>query len=240
MALRITKNDKAEISRLNRNIREKKNRAAKNYGMEVNFDRVGISDFTTRAELNAYKQKAAEFLRVGAHATVTNEKGVELALRDVVKYKQTIRRANRTKQKRLEEINKLNSTRQGQETGKSVEQTQGLMGDVRLQEFNPLSDSVDWVQSPAKFKEALKKKVTGFKGDFLKRSDVRLMENYLSKLTDVFGDDAEPIIAAIRQKGVTEFMAGYYRDIDGGIHYLYTKEQYEKKLSVLKSIHRVK
>ena len=85
-SIRITDRDKAEIRKLNQSVNSKKRRFQAK-GMEVvDMDTKGITSFSTRKELNEYKEKMRGFTnRYATRFNVRNENEVEVEYLQVLR-----------------------------------------------------------------------------------------------------------------------------------------------------------
>ena len=233
---------KEEIRKLNRNVQNKQSRIRMKTGLETEgFDTIRYTEFSSRREIEQYKKKMTKFLDRNANFGVMNKKGVMLEYSDVRELDKRIKKVNKEKAKKFDEIKNLPFTHKGKPTGLTVEQqanpTVG-MGDSRYSDFRGLTFNPHRFESAGELKKRLARMDELYEQqDFMKKKDELLKDNYLrgmenAGLMDLGGHIAD----RIREMGNDVFIRMFYTENNASISFLYDKVSKKARIEELEKI----
>lgn len=182
-----------------------------------------------------YKEigKLKRFRADTATKLVTNNEGVVTTQYDLKEVELAVRRINREKQVRLNEINAIEATSRGQPLGL----TRGQMGTTEANHYRPTKfdfQKMD-LESYEHFKGTISKMDNTM---YFKNKDELLRENYLKGLVEVFGNTSEvrELMADINALTIDEFKQKFYGDQEATIDFIYDPLAVEYKFNVIKNI----
>ena len=242
-SIRITDRDKAEIRKLNQSVNSKKRRF-QGKGMEVvDMETKGITSFSTRKELNEYKEKMRNFTnRYATQFKVKNENDVEATYLDIVRTERKIRERNKEREKewkRIKDKPKLDVS--GKETGLTIGEYKDQLARGKIRQMG--SSNYD-TYDPEHFnfgdwgtKEALDKYLKKKKNALsIKEAQQQWKTNYISALHKVFGDtelDYSKVLEAVSKMSVKQFTDQFITQGASTITYIYSFREQLKKLKQL-------
>lgn len=238
--IRITNRDKEEIRKLNQSVNSKKRRLS-GKGMEVvDINTRGITTFTDRAELNAYKNKMKNFAKRQANRfTVRNEQGVEATFRDVLTVERKINKRNKERKKEWDRIkNKPKLDVGGKPTGMTIGEYKSQLASGRIRKMGSSNydtyDAEHFDFSQWGSKEALNKYMDKKKKALsVREAQKQWKENYISALHEVFGDtnlDYSKVLDAVRKMSARDFAEQFITKGASTITFIYSFKEQAKKL----------
>lgn len=233
--LRITKKERDRINYLNSRIRRKMNKLKTTFNIRAPFDIITPSKFTSRAELNMYKEQARIYLAPYTHKyikgglTINNYffpipyKEYQEIKRELVKHHNY---ARRMQQKANKITLKVRGKKQVETLGDVIERNKSLkhpLGSRRLL-FHDITFSREKINSKRalkKFKYALHKYN---QKDYYRAKLSQTQENFISALYNTFGRVAEPIVEIIKTLSPDEFALLFESETLVDFYYLYSEE----------------
>lgn len=238
--LRITSREKAELQRLTKNAKAKSKRIEKQFDINVGIDFKKVSDFTSRAEVNAYKKQLESFTNRHNlnYQYVKNKHGQVFTKKEVNEIIREEKRINRRKVEERKKYEKKAFKSAGKPTGITVEQRREVMRDDRYSNTEPVDFKrlLNNVRDQGEFKEFLKNVEKAYTGDFIRKRNELYRENYKKALFNVFGMDASTIISHVENIALGSFMDMYYEEDLANIAFIYDKVERDKKLQAIKDV----
>lgn len=240
---RISRREKSELQRLNRNANAKIKRIEKDFGKEAldMIPQVGTKKLKdlkgmTRSEINEYKDQLERFTRRGNmnYQFVKNEGGRVIGTKaEVQQAEREVRRINRIKEQHARKSDKNPFRSRGKETGMTVGERRGL-GDPRYNYHN-LNFDVNQFGSRQTFKQFVDRVDQQYEGDFMTRRNKQYRRNYRVALINQLGKSPETIALArhIHKMDLEEFMEMYYTEDIGDINFLYDPETTDAEIKRL-------
>jgi hypothetical protein len=236
---RITRKEREELQKLNKNVSNKKSYIRNNKGAEV----VGVETLSikqlesmSRKEVNAYKESMKHFTkRQATNYKVRNEHGVEFTKKEVNEIEKTIQRANRAKKQRKDRVNEMQLKQGGKSIGKLADQ-RGLMTKQKYADLRLLNFNLNSFQSKGAFNRYKGQKENTYEGDFQTRQDRTYKAHYIRALRNTFGiSETRDITRKIMDMSLQDFMDMYYSQLDlADIDYIYDPTEQKNRLSKLK------
>lgn len=231
--IRISKQDRARIKKLNRSISNKKSRLKRKFGLEMQIETRPITSFKTRKELNAYIKTGKTFTNRSNFRYVKNEHGVVFRREEVEQARREVEKINKERERFRKKVEKKKFTRNNK-SGIMTVADRIKMRDTRFQDLKPLKFNIDRFRNQNEFQRYL-----GGVGRGVKENPYeQLINNYINSLETVFGRDAQQFADFIRDMEPEDFALLFYTEdiIDiNGFNYNQTIAR-ETKLAKLANV----
>lgn len=243
--LRITKKERTSLYNMNARIRKKQKSLKTTFNIDTNFDIIRPSQFTTRAEVNYYKQQARKFLSPYTHNYV--KLGIKrgspyyfyVTRAEYRELQKAVRRQNAYSYKLMDKARKLPLQQSGRNQAVSVAEH---ISSIRPQiikdglrspyaQFFPIKIQKSSIRSREHFDNLLNA-IKGFHtAKAYKRINAQAQANFVQALENTFGKNAEPLIMLISQLNPREFLEFYESDVDVDFDYIYDPTKIMQVLS---------
>lgn len=251
MALRISKQEKKWLYSHNASARAKKTRLKETYNVNAKFKVKKPSEFTSRAELNIYKQNLKVFLLRGTHAYVKggivsryfSEKGLEVPFAipkdEYLQIKRIIAKRNAYNRRQAQVFKQVKVSVKGkkQQTRLATIIHSAYVPQGRLvydySSYKPIHFKTEYITSAGtwkKFSYAIKKYQSA---KSLKKKQKQMQTNYAQALRNMFGNLANPLSDLILSLSVDEFMAYYESEEFSDFTYIYDEVEMMNVLSYM-------
>jgi len=242
--IRITSNDVKEFERLARNTTSKIKRTFKNYGIDLSSEistPKKVSDFKTRQEFNAWKEKARSLTNRSntQYQFKKNKYGVVASVKEINELKRTTKRAQRIAKDIEKKASKLPYTVKGKKVS-TIGQRMQQMGKPNVAgihvppdfDFNKIVTRKHMEEK----KENLKERSDP---NFMDKRTEKLKENYIKMIHTHYNSDGDEIVKAIEVIPANDFFELFLMHDELQFEYEYTEEQTEasrqKKLSIFEN-----
>lgn len=233
MALRLLDKEKGLIRQLNRRAQQKGYRLYRNYGLaRLKFKTKPVSKFTTRKEVNQYKQDINNYLRRSTHnyvrgGLITRKGKSNMTKQYYYPIPRTelweIRRLIKERNKKVKEWNKrfestkidIKGKKQDETLGQKIKsetagRNKGLGGKGVL--FKELKLDTSLITSKKKLNR-FKYGITHFQSkQSIQRKNEIAFNNYLQALYNTFGSNARPLVNVLNDLTTDEFIAFFKSD----------------------------
>lgn len=237
--IRVRGADRELIQKLNKRVSSKKSRLRKK-GIEIeDFQTQGVTTFSTRAEFNKYVQRMESFTNPHnlSHQYVKTASDLVLTKKELNEYDRQIKRINTMKEKRRRQIEKMDATIQGKDTGTTLGQMAGYAKNQKYGGLAPLTNNIDIFRDKMDFKKYMENLKDKFKGDFIKKRDALYKENYLKGIENIHGKNTD-LYKIVDKTSLKDFMHLYYTEFITEMTYLYDKALrmavYDEVLNIFK------
>lgn len=228
MALRISRKENEEIKRLNVRARRKSNRLYKTYGIKkMTFTTLKPTDFTSRQELNKYKQDINTYLKRTTHRYVKgglvtktgNLYYYPIPISDAWEIRRILRKRNQAVKKFRKKYDRTpydirGKTEKYETLGTKINSysvtNKGL--NFRYVAYNPIKFQPSEIHSKKTldlFKYSIK---TYQSKSGLQKKQKQAQENYIQALYNTFGNNARPLMNVLEQLSVDEFIGFFESD----------------------------
>lgn len=236
---RISKKEKQELQRLNRNAQAKIRRLESNHGrgtVERFFPQIDVEPIKelremSRAELNAYKEQISKFTRRGNvhYQLVKNEEGRTIGTKaEVQQVEREVRRINRIKEQNRKRRKAIQFLDRGKPVPKTTTHGMGLMGETRFKEYG-LNFNPRKIRNRSEFEEWTRRIEETYGGDFIQRRNEQMKENYVTALDTVFGGRAKHIQEHVKNMSLDDFMEMWEQENLADIGYIYDRNELEER-----------
>ena len=234
--IRFKRGEQEELRRLNKSVSNKKSRLKREFGVEMDISTRPVSSFTSRKELNAYKEEMRAFTNPNAHRYVKNDKGVSMPRNLLNQINRELKRVNRLKDQQLKRIKDQPFTDRGKPTPMTVGQQNSFMGDPRYDNFRKLKFNPNRFNN-VKEAEQYMKFLKSYTPKQLAEWNERYKQNYIKAIDNVFGSTlAGDLIDHIKKMDTKEFIDLYYSENIADIGFIYDFIALREKMSALKGV----
>lgn len=187
MALRLTKQDKEKLQKINNSVRAKKNRLKNNYNVDSTIEPLKISNVTSRTQLNNYYEEAREFIRGYGNKYRKNKYGFVARQVDINKAKYQVERANKERARRLQALKDEEFKTRGKSTGFTA-LDRFLMGDSRYSSYEPIKFDFNTIRNQKHFDKRLANIVYSSTPEYFNKKNETLKDNILSAIATNWGN----------------------------------------------------
>lgn len=206
--MRVTTDDQTLYDDLRRKVKSKISRVKNKYSRDL--DSGDIAKFTrtnpkemTRKMYNDLIEKAQSFINRSNtnYQFKKNKNGVVITQREFNEIKRNIAIDQRNAKKRAKEDAKKN-LKNGNVYLKNKNDEIGQMGNFNF----------DSIQNRTQFEKRLENSRKRAEPDYFDKRLIKMRENYIEKMYDVFNSDADPIVMMINEMSLKDFYELYKRE----------------------------
>lgn len=231
--LRISKSELSKIKKDNRRIKYKINRLKNTFNIKVDFQVKKPNEFTTRTELNKYKEDSRVFLAPYTHKYVKmgysnrNPKYfVGIPYREYQMTKRMIDKQNRYAKRMMNRVEKIPLTVAGSEQFETTashmrNQAPPHKLNTALQQYYPLHMNKEQIHSPETFRRFAYGVKHFHTGNAYYEQNLRAKENFCEALYNTFGENSINLINVINSLTPSEFSNLYESEIFIDFDYIY-------------------
>lgn len=237
MALRLTKNDKEKIKRVNNSVR-RKNKQMDNYDIDIYMPVISATKFTSRKQLNEYLDQARKYTRGYAYKYKKNQYGTVVSNIELARAKRLAQAVTRERAKRFKEIAPKEFKSRGKGIGSSIMQRK-LMGDDRFAMYDPVTFNFSSLRSRSQFEHRVESLMNQLKPDYISFKNEQLKNNIIKAMQENWGRSGKKAIDFIKamspEKVVKEFMS---EDVFN-FSYIYDKTQVDRQIEIFEATYNL-
>ena len=237
MALRLTKQDKEKIKRVN-NSGRRKNRQMDNYNIDIYMPVISATKFTSRKQLNEYLDNARKYTRGYAYKYKKNQYGTVASNIELAQAKRLAEAVSRERAKRFKKIAPEEFKSRGKGIGSSVMQRK-LMGDDRYSMYDPVKLNFGSLRNREQFENRLRSFANQLDPEYLDKRNEQLRENIIQAMKDNWGKDGEKAIDFVKNMSDEDLVKEFMTEDVFNFSYIYDKTQTKRQIEIFEATYKL-
>lgn len=237
MALRLTKNDKEKIKRVNNSVR-RKNKQMDNYDIDIYMPVISATKFTSRKQLNEYLDQARKYTRGYAYKYKKNQYGTVVSNIELARAKRLAQAVTRERAKRFKEIAPKEFKSRGKGIGSSIMQRK-LMGDDRFAMYDPVTFNFSSLRSRSQFENRVESLSNQLKPDYISSKNKQLKNNIIRAMQENWGRSGKKAIDFIKAMSPENVVKEFMSEDVFNFSYIYDKTQVDRQVEIFEATYNL-
>ena len=237
MALRLTKNDKEKIKRVNNSVR-RKNKQMDNYNIDIYMPVISATKFTSRKQLNEYLDQARKYTRGYAYKYKKNQYGTVVSNIELARAKRLAQDVTRERAKRFKEIAPKEFKSRGKGIGSSIMQRK-LMGDDRFAMYDPVTFNFSSLRSRSQFENRVESLMNQLKPDYISSKNKQLKNNIIKAMQENWGRSGKKAIDFIKAMSPENVVKEFMSEDVFNFSYIYDKTQVDRQVEIFEATYNL-
>lgn len=237
MALRLTKNDKEKIKRVNNSVR-RKNKQMDNYDIDIYMPVISATKFTSRKQLNEYLDQARKYTRGYAYKYKKNQYGTVVSNIELARAKRLAQAVTRERAKRFKEIAPKEFKSRGKGIGSSIMQRK-LMGDDRFAMYDPVTFNFSSLRSRSQFENRVESLSNQLKPDYISSKNKQLKNNIIRAMQENWGRSGKKAIDFIKAMSPENVVKEFMSEDVFNFSYIYDKTQVDRQIEIFEATYNL-
>ena len=237
MALRLTKNDKEKIKRVNNSVR-RKNKQMDNYDIDIYMPVISATKFTSRKQLNEYLDQARKYTRGYAYKYKKNQYGTVVSNIELARAKRLAQDVTRERAKRFKEIAPKEFKSRGKGIGSSIMQRK-LMGDDRFAMYDPVTFNFSSLRSRSQFENRVESLMNQLKPDYISSKNKQLKNNIIRAMQENWGKSGKKAIDFIKAMSPENVVKEFMSEDVFNFSYIYDKTQVDRQVEIFEATYNL-
>lgn len=237
MALRLTKNDKEKIKRVNNSVR-RKNKQMDNYNIDIYMPVISATKFTSRKQLNEYLDQARKYTRGYAYKYKKNQYGTVVSNIELARAKRLAQDVTRERAKRFKEIAPKEFKSRGKGIGSSIMQRK-LMGDDRFAMYDPVTFNFSSLRSRSQFENRVESLMNQLKPDYISSKNKQLKNNIIRAMQENWGRSGKKAIDFIKAMSPENVVKEFMSEDVFNFSYIYDKTQVDRQVEIFEATYNL-
>lgn len=237
MALRLTKNDKEKIKRVNNSVR-RKNKQMDNYDIDIYMPVISATKFTSRKQLNEYLDQARKYTRGYAYKYKKNQYGTVVSNIELARAKRLAQAVTRERAKRFKEIAPKEFKSRGKGIGSSIMQRK-LMGDDRFAMYDPVTFNFSSLRSRSQFENRVESLMNQLKPDYISSKNKQLKNNIIRAMQENWGRSGKKAIDFIKAMSPENVVKEFMSEDVFNFSYIYDKTQVDRQVEIFEATYNL-
>lgn len=237
MALRLTKNDKEKIKRVNNSVR-RKNKQMDNYDIDIYMPIISATKFTSRKQLNEYLDQARKYTRGYAYKYKKNQYGTVVSNIELARAKRLAQDVTRERAKRFKEIAPKEFKSRGKGIGSSIMQRK-LMGDDRFAMYDPVTFNFSSLRSRSQFENRVESLMNQLKPDYISSKNKQLKNNIIRAMQENWGRSGKKAIDFIKAMSPENVVKEFMSEDVFNFSYIYDKTQVDRQVEIFEATYNL-